>query len=93
VQIGAELKRGDGSFNGQKQLSRLINSPADTPTVTRAVEGNGRGEGGLATDIKVSVTFRQEDYIDASIENVREALVEGSIIVALVLIPFFDELA
>jgi len=34
------------------------------------------------------VTFRQEDYIDASIENVREALVEGSIIVALVLIPF-----
>jgi len=26
---------------------------------------------GLPTDIKVSVTFRQEDYIDASIENVR----------------------
>jgi len=38
------------------------------------------------------VTFRQEDYIDASIENVR-GFIEGSIIVALVLIPFFDELA
>jgi len=30
---------------------------------------------GLSRDINVATTF-QEDYIDASIENVREALVE-----------------
>ncbi len=43
---------------------------------------------GLPKDIKVTATFRQKNDIDASIENVREALVEGSIIVALILIPF-----
>jgi CzcA family heavy metal efflux pump len=91
VQIGAEVKRGDGSFNGQKAVIVTVNKQpqADTPTVTHAVEATmAELTAGLPKDIKVSITFRQEDYIDASIENVREALVEGSIIVALVLIPF-----
>jgi CzcA family heavy metal efflux pump len=42
----------------------------------------------LPKDIKVTVTFRQEEYINSSVENVRSALVEGSIIVTLILIPF-----
>lgn len=91
VQVGAELKRGDGSFNGQRAILVTVNKQpqADTPTVTRAVEAAIEELiAGLPKDIKVSVTFRQEDYIDSSIENVREALVEGSIIVALILIPF-----
>ena len=91
VQIGAELKRGDGSFNGQKAIIVMINKQplADTPTVTRAIEAAMEElVAGLPKDIKVTVTFRQENYIDSSIENVREALVEGSIIVALILIPF-----
>jgi len=62
---------------------------ADTPTVTRAVEAAmNELKVGLPASIQVETTFRQEAYIDASIENVKEALVEGSIIVALVLIPF-----
>lgn len=91
VQIGAELKRGDGSFNGQKAIIVMINKQplADTPTVTRAIEAAMEEvRAGLPKDIKVTATFRQENYIDSSIENVREALVEGSIIVALILIPF-----
>ncbi|MBD2728994.1 efflux RND transporter permease subunit [Nostoc sp. FACHB-892] len=91
VQIGAAIKRGDGSFNTQKAIVVMINKQpqTDTPTVTRLIE-NAMLEiqRGLPKDIKVTPTFRQENYIDSSIENVREALIEGSIIVALILIPF-----
>ncbi|MBW4561516.1 MAG: CusA/CzcA family heavy metal efflux RND transporter [Mojavia pulchra JT2-VF2] len=91
VQIGAAIKRGDGSFNGEKAIIVMINKQpqADTPTVTRAIEqAIAEIKAGLPKDIKVTPTFRQENYIDASIENVREALIEGSIIVAIILIPF-----
>ncbi|MBD1894798.1 efflux RND transporter permease subunit [Coleofasciculus sp. FACHB-129] len=91
VKIGAALKRGDGSLNGKKAIVVMINKQpqADTPTVTRAIESAMKEvKSSLPPDVKMTVTFRQEDFIDASIENVREALVEGSIIVAFILIPF-----
>ncbi|MBX9255728.1 efflux RND transporter permease subunit [Desmonostoc muscorum CCALA 125] len=91
VQIGAAIKRGDGSFNTQKAIIVMINKQpqADTPTVTRAIEeAMAEVKAGLPEDIKITPTFRQENYIDSSIKNVREALLEGSIIVALILIPF-----
>ena len=91
VKIGGAIKRGDGSFNGKKAIIVMINKQplADTPTVTRAIESAmAEVKAGLPKDIKVTATFRQNNYIDSSIENVREALIEGSIIVALILIPF-----
>ncbi|MBD2319862.1 efflux RND transporter permease subunit [Phormidium tenue] len=91
VKIGAAVKRGDASVNTQKAVVAIINKQpqADTPTVTRAVEAAmNELKAGLPTSIQVETTFRQEAYIDASIENVKAALIEGSIIVALVLIPF-----
>ncbi len=91
VKIGAAVKRGDASLNGEKAVTIIVNKQplADTPTVTRAVEAAmTEVKAGLPKDITVTTTFRQETYIDASIENVRGALVEGSIIVALILIPF-----
>ncbi len=91
VKIGAALKRGDASLNGKKAIVLMVNKQplVDTPTVTRAIEAAmAEVKAGLSKDVQVQVTFRQEDFIDASIENVREALVEGSFIVALILIPF-----
>ncbi len=91
VKIGAAVKRGDASVNTQKAVVAIVNKQpqADTPTVTRAVEAAmAEVKAGLPEGIQIAITFRQETYIDASIENVREALVEGSIIVALILIPF-----
>jgi cation efflux system protein involved in nickel and cobalt tolerance len=91
VKIGAAVKRGDASVNTQKAVVAIVNKQpqADTPTVTRAVEAAmTEVKAGLPEDIQVATTFRQETYIDASIENVRGALIEGSIIVALILIPF-----
>lgn len=91
VKIGAAVKRGDASVNTQKAVVAIVNKQpqADTPTVTRAVEAAmTEVKAGLPEGIQVATTFRQETYIDASIENVRAALIEGSIIVALILIPF-----
>ncbi len=91
VKIGAAVKRGDASVNAQKAVVVLVNKQpqADTPTVTRAVEAAmDEVKAGLPKGIQVATTFRQETYIDASIENVRAALIEGSIIVALILMPF-----
>ena len=91
VEIGAAIKRGDGSLDGEAAIIVMINKQpqADTPTVTRAIEAAmTEVKAGLPADVRVIDTFRQEDYIDASIDNVRAALIEGSIIVALILIPF-----
>ncbi len=91
VKIGAGIKRGDGSFNGKKAVIVMVNRQpvADTPTVTKAVEAAmAEVQQALPKDIKVAVTFRQEEYINSSVENVRSALVEGSIIVTVILIPF-----
>lgn len=91
VQIGAALKRGDASFNGKKAIVVIVNKQpaADTPTVTRAVEAAmAEIKAGLPKDVKVTVTFRQDDFIEASIENVRDALRDGVIIVSAVVILF-----
>ncbi|WP_230967520.1 efflux RND transporter permease subunit [Nostoc commune] len=77
VQIGAALKRGDGSFAGKKAVILTVNKQptADTPKVTKAVEkAIEEIQAGLPKDVKITTTFRQEDFIEASIENVEEAL-------------------
>jgi cation efflux system protein involved in nickel and cobalt tolerance len=91
VQIGAAIQRGNGSLNGQPAVILMVNKQPlmDTPTVTRAVEAAMQDvEVGLPNDVKVKRTFSQDTYIESSVENVRAALIEGGIIVALVLIPF-----
>jgi cation efflux system protein involved in nickel and cobalt tolerance len=91
VKIGAGVKRGDASVNGRQGVVIVVNKQpqADTPTVTKSIEAAiTELQAGLPADVKIAPTFRQETYIDSSIENIRAALVEGSIIVALILIPF-----
>lgn len=91
VQIGSGIKRGDGSLNGQPAIILMVNKQpmADTPSVARGVEAAIKDlEPGLPKGTKVARTFRQEEYIQTSVDNVRSALVEGGIIVALILIPF-----
>jgi CzcA family heavy metal efflux pump len=91
VKIGAELKRGDGVLNGKRAVVVIVNKQptADTPTVTKAVEmAIAEIKQGLPTDVKVENTFRQEEFIEASLKNVEEALRDGTIIVSVVLILF-----
>jgi CzcA family heavy metal efflux pump len=91
VKIGAAIKRGDASFNGKKAIIVIVNKQpaADTPAVTRSVEAAmDEIKSSLPKDVKVTVTFRQKNFIEASIENVRDALRDGIIIVSVVLILF-----
>ncbi|MEB3279930.1 MAG: efflux RND transporter permease subunit [Lyngbya sp.] len=91
VKIGEALKRGDGSLNGKRAVVVMVNKQplADTPTVTKAVESAMKEvRAGLPSDVEVTVTFRQSDFIDASIENVRDSLRDGIIIVSIILLLF-----
>ena len=91
VKIGAELKRGDATFNGKKAIVLVVNKQpqADTPTVTRAVEAAMEEiKASLPKDVKLNLTFRQENFIEASLKNVEDALRDGIIIVSVVLILF-----
>lgn len=91
VKIGAELKRGDGILNGKKSVVVIVNKQptADTPSVTKALEkAIDEIKQGLPSDVKVENTFRQEEFIEASLKNVEESLRDGTIIVSVVLILF-----
>ena len=91
VQIGAALQRGDGSLNGQRAVVVMINKQpqADTPTVTRVIEAAmAEIQPSLPKDVKFTVTFRQENFIDDAIENVQGSLRDGIIIVSVILLLF-----
>lgn len=91
VRIGAALKRGDASLNGKQAIALMVNKQplADTPTVTKAVEAAmAEIQPSLPADVTVTVTFRQADFIDASIDNVRDSLRDGIIIVSIILLMF-----
>ncbi len=91
VGIGAALKRGDGSFDGKPAIVVMVNKQpmTDTPTVTKAVEAAmAELQAGLPKDVRVAVTFRQSDFIEASIRNVRDSLRDGIIIVSIILLLF-----
>ncbi len=91
VKLGAALKRGNGSLNGKPALVMLINKQplADTLTVTRAVEAAiAEVSPSLPADVTVHRTFRQADFIEASIQNVRDSLRDGILIVSVILLLF-----
>lgn len=91
VQIGAALMRGDGSVNGQRAIVVMINKQpqVDTPTVTKAVEAAMvELKPSLPKDVKFTVTFRQENFIEDAIENVQSSLRDGTIIVSIILLLF-----
>jgi nickel/cobalt tolerance cation efflux system protein len=91
VQIGAALQRGDGSANGQRAVVVVINKQplTDTPTVTRAVErAMEEIKAGLPKDVHVLETFRQSNFIESAIANVRNSLQDGIIIVSIILLMF-----
>jgi len=91
IKIESGIKRGDASFAGQDAvIVTVTRSPfADTPTVTRAVESAMKEiQTTLPKDVRVTTTFRQEDFIQKSVDNVLEALRDGAMIVTVVLILF-----
>src|SRR5918997_2317686 len=89
VQSGPTLKRGDGSFNGQPAVVATIQKQpnANTLEVTRHIEmALADLKGSLPPDVTIDTkAFQQADFIKRAMGNVRNALIEGGILVTVVL--------
>ncbi|MBP0033833.1 MAG: efflux RND transporter permease subunit [Roseofilum sp. Belize BBD 4] len=91
VQTGSALKRGDASFNGQPAVVMMINKQpdVDTPTVTQGVEKIIASlQSSFPTDVEITRTFRQANFIDSAIQNVSGSLLQGIIIVSVIMLLF-----
>ena len=92
VKAGAALKRGDGSFNGQRAVVATIQKQpnANTLEVTSQIESTlANLKNTLPPDVAIDTkAFQQADFIKRSIGNVQASLVEGGVMVAVVLFLF-----
>ena len=92
VEFAARAKRGDASFMGKPAviLSVQKQPAADTVRLTREVEAaltelNRTLPAGISVK---DIVFKQANFIEASVNNVEEALRDGALIVAVVLFLF-----
>lgn len=92
VAFAARVKRGDAGYNGAPAVIISVQKQpgADTIRLTREVEGALADlSKGLSNGIKADqILFRQADFIETSIGNVKTVLMEAAIVVAVVLFVF-----
>ncbi len=92
VRYAAAFKRGDAGYNGAPAVVVSVQKQptADTVQLTAAVEAAlAELQQGLPAGLSAPrVLFRQADFIQASVNNVSEALRDGAIMVAIVLFAF-----
>ena len=92
VRYAPAFKRGDAGMNGKPAviLSVQKQPAADTVKLTRDIETALKElKQGLPAGLSApEVLFRQADFIEASIDNVVEALRDGAILVAIILFAF-----
>lgn len=93
VQMGAKSpKMGVSSVSGKPAVLLTVTKQPNTSTLdlTEALDSVVAGlKGALPADVKVNTQlYRQQDFIDSSISNIKKSLVEGGIFVVLVLFIF-----
>lgn len=92
IKIGAAPKIGDGSFKGQPAvIMTVIKQPAtNTLELTNKIDLSiAEIQENLPTDIKINTKiFRQADFINASISNIKKVLWEGVAFVIIILFLF-----
>jgi Cu/Ag efflux pump CusA len=92
VEFGARIKRGDAGSNGQPAVILSIQKQpsGDTLHLTEEVDRAVKElQTTLPPDIEINTRlFRQARFIESSIDNVKEALRDGAILVAIVLFLF-----
>ncbi len=92
IQFGARIKRGEAGSNGMPAVILSVQKQpgADTIDLTEKVDTAIKElQATLPPDIEINTKlFRQSNFIKASINNVVEALIEGSILVMIVLFLF-----
>jgi CzcA family heavy metal efflux pump len=92
VEFGAKIKRGEAGSNGMPAVILSVQKQpgASTVDLTEKVDVAIKElQATLPPDIEINTKlFRQSNFIKASINNVVEALIEGSILVTIVLFLF-----
>lgn len=92
VQIGAKVKRGEGSINGKHAVVLTIQKQPDANTLTLSKKIDQELKD-LQQTMPPGVTlvsdlFKQSHFIENSIDNVKEALRDGALMVSIVLFLF-----
>jgi Cu/Ag efflux pump CusA len=92
VNLGPEIKRGDGAFMNEPAVIGTISKAygADTLTTTYKVEKaleeiKGKLPAGVQMNYQV---FRQADFIESAIKNLKNSLWQGAVIVTVILFLF-----
>jgi CzcA family heavy metal efflux pump len=92
VKIGSAVKMGHASQNAKSAIIISISKQPNINTldVTQRVEENlAVLQKTLPKDVKLDTKiFRQADFIETSVKNVRNALIEGGIFVVIILFVF-----
>ena len=91
VTFAGPVKRGDGSVNGQPAVVMSIQKQpgADTITLTEQILDKLDAIQQQQQDVKIETNiFKQADFIEAAIGNVKEAIRDGAIWVIVVLFVF-----
>lgn len=92
VTLGAQVKRGDAGVNGKPGVILSIQKQPGADTIALTAELDSAFEGlasSLPSDIQIDRSlFRQASFIESAVGNVKGALGDGTLIVALVLLLF-----
>ena len=92
VKIGAGVKMGYASENAKPAVIISVSKQpnANTLDLTQRIEANLTDlQKSLPPDVKLDTKiFRQADFIETSVNNVQDALIEGSIFVIIILFLF-----
>ncbi|MBF0127258.1 MAG: efflux RND transporter permease subunit, partial [Magnetococcales bacterium] len=97
VRVGAGVKRGDASIDGQAAVILAVQKQpgADTVSLTRHIEQTLAAlQRTLPAGVRADrILFKQADFIERAIANVEEALRDGSLLVIAVLFLFLMNLS
>lgn len=92
IKVGAADKIGDGSLRGSPAVIMTVMKQPNTNTLdlTAKIDTSVADiQQRLPADVRIDThIFRQADFIDASISNIKRTLLEGSLFVVIVLFLF-----
>jgi len=92
VKIGSAVKMGHASENAKPAVILSISKQpnANTVELTKRIDANlANIEKSLPPDVKLHTKiFRQADFIETSVKNVQNALIEGAVFVVIILFLF-----
>lgn len=92
VKFGPEFPRGDSAFMGKPAIIGTVSKlfGADTLTVTYKVEeALSEIRKNLPAGVQLNTqVFRQANFIESSVTNLRRALIEGAVVVTIVVVFF-----